>query len=66
MPADNAQVVMDVDDGMDSYGEELIDELCEDCGSRLLRSYTGIKWCSQYWDSDKKQCKMKGHVKIDV
>jgi len=53
---------MDVDE---SYGEELIDEICEDCGARLLRSYTGVTWCSKNWDSEKHQCKAKGHIKID-
>lgn len=65
MGAGNAPPAMDAGDGMDSYGEDLIDELCEDCGARLLRSYTGVKWCSENWDSGKHQCKMKGHVKID-
>ena len=44
---------------VESYGEELIDEFCEHCGERLLRSYTGVKWCSENWDDDKHQCKMK-------
>lgn len=67
MGADNVRAVTDVDedDGMDSYGPELIDETCPDCGEKLLRSYTGVKWCSKYWDQDKKECKMKHHIKID-
>ena len=55
MGAGNAPPAMDAGDGMDSYGEDLIDELCEDCGARLLRSYTGVKWCSENWDSGKHQ-----------
>jgi len=65
MDAGNVPAATDVDDGTDSYGPELINELCEDCGARLLRSYTGAKWCSKNWDSDKHRCKLAGHVKID-
>jgi len=62
LAADNAHVVMGADE---SYGEELIDEVCADCGEKLLRSYTGMKWCSKNWNTETKSCKMKDHIRID-